>query len=176
MYDAQQPRVLPQYFLGRNCLERAQENFHYQRDLAKFNRKCDTAPCATACTHQFSPCRRGCDASFLHNADIFSHAPPSTCLRTSYDRESALLARQLAAYRSGDQRARCGMLCSQQQTCGADGAAAYCPLAAQQVAAQRVAPVMPNAAQSARMNGAAQATPAATLNNGSMGNDTADQQ
>jgi len=136
VYDPAQPTVLPQYFLGRDCLERAQENFQYQRDLAKFNRKCDAAPCATACSHQFSPCRRGCDASFLQNADIFSHVAPSTCQRTYYDRESALLARQLAAYRSGDQRVRNGSIPGQQCTTGACAGPARFPMAAQQVAAQ----------------------------------------
>lgn len=92
-------KAIPDYFAGRDALERARERFQYERDMARYNRRHDAVACAVACKHQFSKCRSGCDGSALYNADLFDadKCPERGCARAQYSSESEILARQLAA-------------------------------------------------------------------------------
>lgn len=122
-------KSVPDYFAGRDALERARERFRYERDLARFNRRNDAVACSVACKHQFSQCRSGCDGSFLHNADVVDACTDKQSkdrsARAQYARESAILARQLKARNKSLETTRNGSMYSgaQQAVRGKDAVA-----------------------------------------------------
>jgi hypothetical protein len=87
---------------GADCVQRAQENFQFEKDLSRHNRLNDSAPCQGACTHQFqTACRRGCSQT-----DLLWEAGVTTP-HDRFAREAAVLAKQLATQQNslyGSQR------------------------------------------------------------------------
>lgn len=110
--SVERSKRLPDYFMGRDELERAREKLQYEREMAKYNRLNDAVPCSVACNHEFATCRRGCDSSILYSADLFEGqngcavGGSGGCARSIYETEAGTLKKQILKQQPSTQRTK----------------------------------------------------------------------